>query len=281
MAKRKGIVKESTVRELEKRAKSVRCNIIKMVSEAGSGHPGGSLSVVEILVALYFMRLNHHPEEPHWPDRDRVIVSKGHAAPALYAVLAECGYLPKSELLTLRKFGARLQGHPDMTRMSGLEMSTGSLGQGFSVAVGMAIAGKLDKKAYRVYAILGDGELQEGEVWEAAMAGAHYGLDNLCVIVDFNKLQIDGRVQDIMNPEPIPDKWKAFGWRVREINGHDLVEIISALDWAAEAEGKPSAIIAHTVKGRGVSFMSGSVKWHGVAPSPEEARRALKELESS
>lgn len=249
-----------------------------MISRAGSGHPGGSLSVTDLLVALYFARLSHRPKEPRWPDRDRVVLSKGHAAPALYATLAECGYFPKGELLKLRKMGALLQGHPDTTRTPGVEASTGSLGQGISVAVGIALAGILDKKEYRVYAFCGDGELQEGEVWEAAMAGAHYHLDNLTVVVDNNGFQVDGRIQDIMNPEPIAAKWEAFGWAVREINGHDFGEIIAAYDWAAAVKGKPSAIVARTVKGRGVSFMEGKPQWHGVAPSSEEAAKALLEL---
>ncbi len=272
-------IRDFTIRNLEKTARNVRSSIIRIIAKAGSGHPGGSLSVADILTALYFTRLNHRPKEPLWPDRDRVVLSKGHAAPALYSILAECGYFPKSELLTLRKLGSRLQGHPDMTRTPGVDASTGSLGQGLSIAVGMALAGKLDKKSYRIYAVIGDGELQEGEIWEAAMAAAHYRLDNLCAFIDFNGLQIDGRVQDIMNPEPIPEKWRGFGWAVKEINGHDFHEIISSLDWAAEVKKKPALIVAHTVKGCGVSFMAGNVRWHGVAPSPEEAKQALKELE--
>jgi len=271
-------VNDSVIKELVERARAVRCNVVKMIARAGSGHPGGSLSIVDLLTALYFTRLNHRPKDPRWTDRDRVILSKGHAAPTLYAILGECGYFPKTELLKLRKLGSMLQGHPDMMRTPGVEMSTGSLGQGISVAVGMALAGKLDKKSYRVYAFLGDGELQEGQVWEAAMAGAHYTLDNLCAIIDFNGLQIDGRVQEIMNPEPIPLKWEAFGWAVREINGHDFKEIVAAYDWAAGIKGKPAAVVAHTIKGKGVSFMESKARWHGVAPSAEEARNALMEL---
>jgi transketolase len=263
---------------MEERARAVRRSIIKMLARAGSGHPGGSLSISDILTALYFARLKHRPKDPHWRDRDRVVLSKGHSVPALYAVLGECGYFPKSTLLTLRKLGSILQGHPDMTRTPGVEASTGSLGQGISVAVGMALAGKLDRKHYRVYAILGDGELQEGEVWEAAMAAAHYRLDNLCAIIDFNGLQIDGRIQDVMNPEPIPEKWRAFGWEVKEIDGHDFGQIIPAIDWAAGVTGRPAAIVAHTIKGRGVSFMESKASWHGMAPSAEEARKALMEL---
>ncbi len=268
----------SVVREMEERARAVRRSIIKMIARAGSGHPGGSLSISDILTSLYFARLNHRPKEPHWRDRDRVVLSKGHSVPALYAVLGECGYFPKSTLLSLRKMGSILQGHPDMARTPGIEASTGSLGQGISIAVGMALAGKLDKKQYRVYAILGDGELEEGEVWEAAMAAAHYKLDGLCAIIDFNGLQIDGRIQDVMNPEPIPEKWRAFGWEVKEIDGHDFSQIIQAFDWAAGVKGKPAAIVAHTIKGHGVSFMESKANWHGVAPSPEEARQALMEL---
>ena len=263
---------------MEERARAVRRSIIKMLARAGSGHPGGSLSISDILTALYFTRLNHRPKDPRWRDRDRVVLSKGHSVPALYAVLGECGYFPKSTLLSLRKMGSILQGHPDMTRTPGVEASTGSLGQGISIAVGMALAGRLDGKHYRVYAILGDGELQEGEVWEAAMAAAHYKLDNLCAIIDFNGFQIDGRIQDVMNPEPIPEKWRAFGWEVKEIDGHDFGQIIPAIDWAAGVKGKPAAIVAHTIKGRGVSFMESKANWHGVAPSPEEARQALMEL---
>lgn len=269
---------DSFLRELDARARTIRCNIIRMIARAGSGHPGGSLSVVDILTALYFTRLNHRPKDPRWAERDRCILSKGHAAPALYAVLGECGYFPKGEFLKLRRFGAMLQGHPDATRVPGVETSTGSLGQGISVGVGMALAGKMDGRGYRVYVILGDGELEEGEVWEAAMAAAHYRLERMCAIVDFNGLQIDGRVQDTMNPEPIAAKWEAFGWAVREIDGHDLRQIIAALDWAAEPKGRPSAIIAKTVKGKGVSFMEAQVNWHGVAPTVEESQRALAEL---
>ncbi|MEJ2744364.1 MAG: transketolase [bacterium] len=268
----------SVVKEMEDRARAVRRSIIKMIAKAGSGHPGGSLSISDILTSLYFTRLNHRPKEPRWRDRDRVVLSKGHSVPALYAVLAECGYFPKSALLRLRKMGSILQGHPDMTRTPGVEASTGSLGQGISIAVGMALAGKLDSKGYRIYAILGDGELEEGEVWEAAMAAAHYKLDDLCAIIDFNGLQIDGRIQDVMNPEPIPEKWRAFGWEVKEIDGHDFSQIIRAFDWAAGVKGKPSAIVAHTIKGRGISFMESKANWHGVAPSSEEARQALMEL---
>lgn len=269
---------DSFVRELEERARVMRRDIVRMIARAGSGHPGGSLSVADILTALYFARLNHRPKDPRWADRDRFILSKGHAAPALYAVLGECGYFPKAEFLNLRRFGAMLQGHPDATRVPGVETSTGSLGQGISVGVGMALAGRLDGREYRVYVCLGDGELEEGEVWEAAMAAAHYALERLCVIVDFNGLQIDGRVQDTMNPEPIGAKWEAFGWAVREIDGHDLRQIVAALDWAAEPKGRPSAIVASTVKGKGVSFMEAQVGWHGVAPTADEAKRALAEL---
>lgn len=268
----------SEIRALEERARSVRRSIVTMLAHAGSGHPGGSLSVTDLLTALYFTRLRHRPSDPRWADRDRVVLSKGHAAPALYAILAESGYFPREQLLTLRKLGSMLQGHPDRTRTPGIESSTGSLGQGISVAVGMALAGKLDKKAYRVYAFLGDGELQEGEVWEASMAGAHYKLDNLCAVIDFNGFQIDGRVQEIMNPEPIPEKWEAFGWAVREIDGHNMREIVAAYDWAMGVKGKPAAVVAHTIKGKGVSFMESKAHWHGVPPSAEEAARALEEL---
>ncbi|MDD5556925.1 MAG: transketolase [bacterium] len=269
---------DASLQALRARCGAVRRDIVSMIARAGSGHPGGSLSVTDLLATLYFTRLGHRPDNPRWPDRDRVVVSKGHAAPALYAILAECGYFPRAELMTLRRYGSILQGHPDMTRTPGVEASTGSLGQGISIAVGMALAGRLDGRSYRVYAFLGDGELQEGQVWEAAMAGAHYRLDNLCAIIDFNGLQIDGRIQDVMNPEPIPAKWAAFGWAVREIDGHDHRQIVAAYDWAAREKGRPAAVIARTVKGRGVSFMECRADWHGVAPSADEAARALRDL---
>lgn len=265
--------------QLEAKAREIRKSIVRMTGAAGSGHPGGSLSAADIVTVLYFHELRLKPEEPDWDGRDRFVLSKGHAAPVLYAALAEKGYFPKEELLTLRKLGSRLQGHPDLKSLPGVEMSTGSLGQGLAVANGMALAGKLDNKDYRVYALLGDGECQEGMVWEAAMAAAHYRLDNLAAFVDHNGLQIDGPVTEIMSPEPLTDKWKAFGWHVLSIDGHDLEQILSAIEEAKKTKGRPTVIIAKTVKGKGVSFMEDQVGWHGVAPKPEQVTQALAELE--
>ena len=259
-------------------AKTLRRHIIEMTMTAASGHPGGSLSSVEIATALYFRVLRHRPSEPDWPDRDRFILSKGHAAPLLYAVLAEAGYLSGSELCTLRKIDSRLQGHPDSTCTPGVEATCGSLGQGLSFGIGVALAGRLDAKDYRVYVLLGDGECDEGQVWEAAMAAAHYKLDNLVGIVDHNGLQIDGWNKDVMNLEPLPDKWRSFGWNVIEVDGHDFAQILAALEQAGRVKGQPTMIIAHTIKGKGVSFMENNVDFHGKAPSREEAERALKEL---
>lgn len=264
--------------ELNEIAKKIRILIIEMLTEAGSGHPGGSLSVTDIVTALYFKIMKHDPKNPRLSDRDRFILSKGHCVPAQYAALALCGYFDKELLMTLRKFNSPLQGHPDMTRTVGLEISSGSLGQGLSVGGGMAIAGKYDQKDYRVYVIMGDGEIQEGQIWEAAMSAAHYKLDNLCAFVDYNKLQVDGKVEDIMNINSVIDKWKAFGWHSIEINGHNMEEIINACKEAKRTKNKPTAIIAHTTKGKGVSFMEGVVGYHGVAPTKEECKKALKEL---
>lgn len=266
------------VLELEQRAKSIRCNIIKMIGEAKSGHPGGSLSAADILTVLYFKEMRVKAEEPNWSERDRFILCKGHAAPVLYGTLAEKGFFPEEEILTLRKINSRLQGHPDMKKLPGVDMSTGSLGQGLSVANGMALSFKLDKKPNRVFALLGDGEIQEGQVWEAAMAAAHYKLDNLIAFLDHNGLQIDGPITEVMSPEPVADKWRAFGWHVQVINGHDFVEIINALEEAKEVSGQPSMIIAETVKGKGVSFMENQAGWHGNAPSQEQVMHALEDL---
>lgn len=252
-----------------------------MLAKAGSGHPGGSLSATDLIVALYYGKLNHDPDKPNWQDRDRFILSKGHGCPALYATLAERGYFPVSELDTLRQFGSILQGHPDMKRTPGIEISSGSLGQGLSSGIGMALAGRVDGKAYRVYVMLGDGEIEEGQVWEAAMAAGHYKLDNICAIIDNNGLQIDGPIKDIMSAEPIPNKWRAFGWHVIEINGHDFQQIIKAYDEAEATKGMPTAIVAKTVKGKGVSFMENQVDWHGKAPNPQEAEKALAEIEEA
>lgn len=266
---------------LARKAQELRQLVIKMIGEAGSGHPGGSLSCAEILAVLYFHELRLDPERPDWPDRDRFILSKGHAAPLLYAALAKRGFFPVEELLTLRRLGSRLQGHPDCRRLPGVEMSTGSLGQGLSVGNGLALAAKLDGRPYRVYVLLGDGEIQEGMVWEASMAAAHYRLDNLVAIVDHNGLQIDGPVVEVMSPEPLAQKWQAFGWEVLSVNGHEVGEIAGALEYARRVKGKPTMIIAETVKGKGVSFMENRVEWHGVAPKGEELARALAELGAS
>jgi transketolase len=259
-------------------ALNIRKHIVKMITEAKSGHPGGSLSAVEILTALYFNTMKIKPEDPHWEDRDRFVLSKGHAAPVLYSALAERGYFPVEELDKLRKVGSMLQGHPDMKGTPGVDMSTGSLGQGLSAANGMALAGKLDKKDYRVYVLLGDGELEEGQVWEAAMSSAHYKLDNLTAFVDHNRLQIDGPIEKVMSPEPVADKFKAFGWNVITINGHDYKDIFDAIDNAKNTTGKPTMIVADTVKGKGVSFMENIAGWHGSAPSTEQCEKALLEL---
>lgn len=267
-----------TVKELKLKANRIRQDIIEMLASAGSGHPGGSLSAADILTVLYFEEMRVDPREPHWPDRDRFVLSKGHAAPVLYATLAEKGFFPRAELLTLRKIGSRLQGHPDMKKAPGVDMSTGSLGQGFSAAIGMALAGKLDRKDYRVYALLGDGELAEGQIWEAAMAGAHYKLDNLTAILDLNGLQIDGHTSEVMSSDPVVDKWKAFNWNVIEVDGHNIEELTAAFAQAQAAKGRPTILVAHTIKGKGVSFMEDQVKWHGSAPNAEQAAEALAEL---
>ncbi|MEW6007801.1 MAG: transketolase [bacterium] len=259
-------------------SRKIRRLIIEMLSLAGSGHPGGSLSSVEIIASLYFHIMRHNPSNPLWEDRDRFILSKGHCCPTLYAALAISGYFSQEELKTLRRLGSILQGHSDRLQTPGVEMSTGSLGQGLSCACGMALGGKLSQKDFFVFCLLGDGETQEGQIWEAAMSASHYKLDNLISFLDYNKLQIDGRVSDIMNIEPLVDKWRAFGWEVMEIDGHNIEEIISCVDRAKKIKDKPKMIIAHTIKGKGVSFMEGRVEWHGVAPTKEEAERALKEL---
>jgi len=269
------------VTELKLTANKVRKDIVKMVTEAESGHPGGSLSAADVVTALYFNVMRHKPENPKWEDRDRFILSKGHAAPLLYAVLAESGYFEVKELLTLRKLGSRLQGHPDMKRLPGIEISTGSLGHGLSVGNGMAIAGRLNGKNFRIYVLLGDGECQEGQVWEAAMTASHYKLDNVTAILDYNGLQIDGPVKDVMNINPISNKWRAFGWYVIEINGHDFKEIFDSFERVKKLKGKPGIIIAHTTKGKGVSFMENVVDFHGKAPTKEQTVQALKELEEN
>ena len=267
-----------SVAELEKMARQLRRHVITMIATAGSGHPGGSLSAADIVTALYFKVMRHDPKNPQWLDRDRFVLSKGHAAPILYAALAECGYFPVEELSTLRKLGSRLQGHTDRTLTPGVEMSAGSLGQGLSFGIGIALAGSLDKRDYQVYVLLGDGECEEGQIWEAALFAPHHKMDNLTAIVDHNDIQLDGRVCDIMGIEPLVDKWRAFNWHVLEINGHDITQILEALKEAGEIKGKPTVIIAHTIKGKGVSFMENNVDFHGKAPTPQEVEIALKEL---
>lgn len=269
---------DTVAQDLAVKACKIRQDIIRMLGESKSGHPGGSLSAADIVTTLYFHEMNVDPQNPKNPERDRFVLSKGHAAPVLYAALAEKGFFPVEELMTLRKLNSRLQGHPSMKHLPGVEMSTGSLGQGLSAANGMALAGKLDGRSYRVYVLLGDGEIQEGQVWEAAMAGAHYKLDNVVAFLDHNGLQIDGPVREIMSPEPVADKWRAFGWHVEEIDGHDFNEIIQALAKAKQVKGKPTMIVAKTIKGKGVSFMENQVGWHGNAPSTEQTTQALNEL---
>ncbi len=266
----------------EEIASRVRTDIVKAVHKAGSGHPGGSLSAADIVTALYFKEMHIDPQHPQMEGRDKFILSKGHAGPVQYAALAERGYFPVADMMSLRKLGSHFQGHPNRDKVAGIEMSTGSLGQGFSVAVGMAMAGKLDeavgKASGRVYTLLGDGELQEGLVWEAAMAAAHYRLDNLCAIVDWNGLQIDGKNEDVMTVAPIDEKFQAFGFHTISIDGHDFGQIFAAFDEARACKGKPTVIIAKTHKGRGVSFMEDQAGWHGKAPNEEEAKQAVAEL---
>lgn len=264
--------------QLKAISKELRVDIIRMLVEAGSGHPGGSLSCIDILVTLFFHKMRHRPAEPNWLDRDRFVLSKGHCVPALYAVLAKAGYLSREELLSLRKLNSRLQGHPDRHRLPGIEASTGSLGQGLSVALGMALAGKSSKKDYRVYCMISDGESQAGQVWEAAMAAPKFKLDNLCVLLDYNKIQLSGAVKDIMNLEPLINKWRAFNWNTLEIDGHNFQEIICSLNEAESVKEKPTLILCHTTKGKGVSFMEGKWEWHGKAPSREEGERAVQEI---
>ena len=267
-----------SVDELKQTAKGIRRRIIEMLTAAKSGHPGGSLSAVEIVTTLFWDTMRHDPRNPGMAERDRLILSKGHAAPVLYAAYAEAGYTPADELATLRKLGSIYQGHPDRRFIPALEASTGSLGQGLSIALGMGMANRWDKNPGRVYVILGDGEIQEGQIWEAAMFGAFHKLDNVVAIVDYNRIQLDGFVKDIMELEPLADKWRAFGWHVIEADGHDVAQLKAAFDEAAATKGKPTAVIAHTVKGKGVSFMENNPKYHGVAPTAEEKELALKEL---
>lgn len=267
-----------TVTEIEAKCKELRKDIINMIADAASGHPGGSLSVLEIIASLYNSEMRIDPANPKWEDRDRFVLSKGHAAPALYAVLADKGFFPKEELKNFRQLHSILQGHPDAKKCPGVDASTGSLGQGISIATGMAIGAKMAGKDTKVYTVCGDGEIQEGLVWEAAMAAAHYKLDNLCAVLDNNGLQIDGKVTDVMNPEPLDKKFEAFGWHVIKIDGHDLDAIQAAFDEAKTVKGQPTMIIAKTVKGKGVSFMENNAAWHGSAPNAEQLEIALNDL---
>ena len=272
-------VKTLSVSEMQTMAKKLRRHIVTMIGRAGNGHPGGSLSTADILTTLYFKVLRYNPQDPQWQDRDRFILSKGHAAPALYAVLAESGYFPVAELSTLRQLGSRLQGHTDRTLTPGVEMSAGSLGQGLSFGIGTALAGRLDSRQYRVYVLLGDGECNEGQVWEAAISAAHFKLDNLTAIVDRNQQQIDGWTYNIMDTEPFDKKWQAFGWHTIVVDGHDFPQLIEAFQQAQQVKGKPTVIIARTTKGKGISYMENNLDFHGKAPTPEQVAAALKELE--
>lgn len=267
---------KDTVAVLQEKARNLRVDIIRMLHRSKSGHTGGSLSVIDMVTVLYYHKMRHRSEDPHWPGRDRLILSKGHAAPAQYVALADSGYFPKEDLKMLRQLGSHLQGHPDSKGTPGVEVCTGSLGQGLSMASGMALGLRLDKSESRVYAILGDGELQEGQVWEAVMAASHYRLDNICILIDANGLQIDGEVAKVMNVEPIASKFSAFGCNVIEIDGHDIAAIIAALAEAENTKGRPTAIVARTVKGKGVSFFENKASYHGVTPSDEELPKALE-----
>ena len=263
--------------ELEQKARKVREDIIEEVYSAKSGHPGGSLSIADILTVLYFREMNIQPENPDWEERDRFVLSKGHCSPALYSCLANRGFFPVEDLKGFRNINSYLQGHPDKNKVPGVDMTTGSLGQGLSAANGMAIAGKVDKKEYRVYCVLGDGEIEEGQIWEAAMAASQYQLDNLCVIVDNNNLQIDGTIEEVMSSYPIDEKFRSFGFQVINIDGHDIEEIIKAFEVAKNVKGKPTCIIAKTTKGKGITFMENQAGWHGKAPNEEQYQQAIKE----
>lgn len=271
-------MKKERIIELEEIARNMRGNILKAINKAGSGHPGGSLSIADILTVLYFERMNLDPKNPDLKNRDKLILSKGHGAPCQYVALAMKGYFPVSDVLTLRKIDSKFQGHPDKNKVRGIEMSTGSLGQGFSASCGMALSNKLDGLDSMVYVVLGDGELQEGIVWEASMAASHYKLSNLCAFIDWNGLQIDGKNEDVMTVKPIDEKFKSFGWNVLMIDGHNIEEINNAID-SSKASDKPTAVICKTLKGKGVSFMEDNANWHGKAPNDEELKKALEELE--
>lgn len=264
--------------KLENKARRIRELVVTMIGRSGSGHPGPALSIADVMSTLYFHVLRVDPKDPRWSGRDRVVLSKGHGCAAWYAALAERGFFPEEWLWTFRQLGSNLSGHPDMKTTPGVDMTTGSLGQGLSAANGMALAGKLDGADYQVYCILGDGEMQEGQIWEAALTAHHRHLDNVIAIVDYNRLQIDGPTSQIKDVEPLKDKWAAFGWAVREVDGHDIREIVGALEEARGREGEPTVIIAKTIKGKGISFMENRLEWHGKAPNREELRRALEEL---
>jgi transketolase len=264
--------------ELAALTKRMRRTTIEMITEAKSGHPGGSLSAAEMIVTLYFSVMRHDPARPQWAERDRFILSKGHCCPVLYAVMAECGYAPTDKLMTLRKMDSPYQGHPDVRFLPALEASTGSLGQGVSLAIGMGLAARLNRSPSRTYVIVGDGEIQEGQIWEAAMFGAFHRLDNVVALVDYNRIQLDGFVKDIMDLEPLADKWRSFGWHTIEVDGHDIAALQKALAEAAATKGKPTCILAHTIKGKGVSFMENNPKFHGTAPTKEQCALALQEL---
>ncbi len=272
-------MKINNIEELKNIAKTIRKDIIEEVYSANSGHPGGALSIADIITALYFNEMNIDPKNPKDENRDRLVLSKGHASAALYAALAEKGYFPKEDLKTFRNINSYLQGHPDMKHIPGVDMSTGSLGQGLSAANGMAMMFKLDKNPARVYCICGDGEIEEGQIWEAAMSSSKYKLDNLCLIIDNNNLQIDGTIEEVMSSYPIDDKFKSFGFNVITINGHDFSQILQAFEEAKNCKDKPTAIIAKTIKGKGITFMENQVGWHGKAPSQQEYEQAIKELE--
>lgn len=273
------VTQKADINALKEKAHQFRKEILEILHLAGSGHPGGSLSAVEILTSLYFYKLRHNPQDPHWEDRDRLIVSKGHISAGVYVVLANAGYFPKEELKTYRKFGSRLQGHVH-SKVPGVEFNTGSLGHGLSVANGIALGSKMLKKNFKTYCLLGDGEIQEGSVWEAAMSASHHKLDNLCAIVDYNKVQENGPTNEIKNLEPLAQKWQSFGWQTEEVDGHNFAQLIGAFNKFDTIKNKPFVILAHTVKGKGVSFMEGQAGWHGKAPNAEQLKQALEELKS-
>ena len=273
--------REALVERLEGIARELRISDLETIAAAGSGHPGGTLSAADVIAGLFFHKLRLHPDDPLWADRDRFVLSKGHCIPIVYVAMAKLGYFPEEQLKTLRDIGSPLQGHPDRTRLPGIEASTGSLGQGLSVAVGMALAGKLDDAPWRVFCMMGDGETQAGQIWEAAMFAGRNGLDNLCGILDYNQVQQTGKVDERLDLEPVVAKWRAFNWHVREIDGHDMAQILDALDEAEVVHDRPTLIVAHGVKGKGVSWMELDSSWHGKAPNPEQLEQALEELRAS